>query len=346
MKILIDIGHPAHVHLFKNFAIEMGKKGHDILFTCRDKEFEILLLRFYNLKYVSFGRKYNSTLGKLWGMLKFDIRELVVSLKFKPDLFLSHGSPYAAHASFILRKPHISMEDTFNFEQIRLYKPFTKFILTSDYDHPLKSDKVVKYPGYHELAYLHPKRFEPDKSILNELGVKENEKYVILRFVSWNASHDIGHKGVSDSNKVAVVNAFSKHAKIFITSEGALPIELERFRFKLSPIRMHHAMAFASLVYGESATMVAEGAMLGVPGIYLDDTGRYYTRELESRFNLVYNYTESEEDQIKSIEKGVEILSEKNIKEAWLEKRDNMLNCKTDTTDFLVSFIEGVLTTK
>ena len=41
MRILIDIGHPAHVHIFKNFAHEMEKRGHELLFTCRDKEFEI-----------------------------------------------------------------------------------------------------------------------------------------------------------------------------------------------------------------------------------------------------------------------------------------------------------------
>ena len=54
MRILIDIGHPAHVHLFKNFAHEMEKRGHELLFTCRDKEFEIALLEYNKLKYVSF----------------------------------------------------------------------------------------------------------------------------------------------------------------------------------------------------------------------------------------------------------------------------------------------------
>ena len=39
MNILIDIGHPAHVHMFHCFAIEMQKSGHQVLFICRDKEF-------------------------------------------------------------------------------------------------------------------------------------------------------------------------------------------------------------------------------------------------------------------------------------------------------------------
>jgi len=45
MKILIDINHPAHVHLFKHFVWEMQKKGHEFLFTTRRKEFTIELLQ-------------------------------------------------------------------------------------------------------------------------------------------------------------------------------------------------------------------------------------------------------------------------------------------------------------
>jgi len=202
MNILIDIGHPAHVHLFKHLAWEMKSKGHKLLFTCRDKEFEIQLLTKYGFEFINFGKKYKSTIGKLFGMFVFDFKELIAAVKFKPTVFISHGSIYAAHAAWLMRKPHISMEDTYNFEQIRLYLPFTKHVLTADYEHPLKTEKLIKCAGYHELAYLHPNRFTKDKSVLKELGVNEDEKYVIIRFVSWNASHDIGHKGISLENKL------------------------------------------------------------------------------------------------------------------------------------------------
>ncbi len=136
---------------------------------------------------------------------------------------------YAAISAFLLGKPHISLEDTFNFEQIRIYKPFTQVILTSDYEHPLKTDIVIRYSGYHELAYLHPFRFTPDKSVLQELGgVLENEKYIIIRFVSWDATHDFGQKGISRENKIKTVKEFSRYAKVFISSEKELPKELKK----------------------------------------------------------------------------------------------------------------------
>jgi hypothetical protein len=38
MKILIDIGHPAHVHFFKNAIRELEGRGHEVKVTARDKE--------------------------------------------------------------------------------------------------------------------------------------------------------------------------------------------------------------------------------------------------------------------------------------------------------------------
>jgi len=343
MRVLIDIGHPAHVHLFTHFALEMQSKGHKVLFTCRDKEFEIELLKSYQFTYKSFGKKYKSIIGKLWGLVKFDWMEWKTALAFKPDVFISHGSMYAAHAAFLRGKPHISLEDTFNFEQIRLYLPFTKVVLTGNYEHPFHSNKVIQYAGYHELAYLHPHRFTPDITVLQELGVLLEEKYVIVRFVSWNASHDIGHKGISFENKLKAIKAFSNYAKVFISSESELPKELKPYQYPLNPITMHHAMAYASLIFGESATMASEAAMLGVPSIYLDNTGRFYTDDLENNYDLCFNYTESLQDQEKAIVKGIELLQrdKTDLQLEWHQKRKKMLKDKIDVTAFLVWFVEN-----
>lgn len=341
MNILIDIGHPAHVHLFKHFAWEMMAKGHDILFTCREKEFEIELLKQCGFTYKSFGKKYKSTLGKILGMIEFDVKELIAGIKFKPDVFLSHGSMYAAHAAFLMRKPHIAFEDTYNLEQVRLYLPFTKQVLTSDYDHPIKSDKVIKYAGYHELAYLHPKRFSPNISVLNEIGIKPDEKFVIVRFVSWNASHDIGHKGISLENKMKAIEEFSRYSKVFISSEGELPVELEQFRIKISPDKLHDLLAYSSLMWGESFTIPAECSVLGVPSVINHNTCSYYLKEQEEKYGLCYNYSESLEDQEKAIKKGVELLQKEDLQDVWLKKKNALLADKIDVTAFLVWFIEN-----
>jgi uncharacterized protein len=277
----------------------------------------------------------------MWGLIKYDVMQIITGLKFKPDVFISHSSMYAAQAAFMLRKPHIALEDTFNFEQIRLYEPFSQVILTSDYEHPLKKDKVIKYAGYHELAYLHRNNFKPDGNIKNELDLGINEKYVIIRFVSWNATHDRGHSGISLENKIKAVKEFEKKAKVFISSESELPEELKKYQLKTPSYKMHNIMAFSTMLFGESATMASECAMLGVPSIYLDDTGRYYTRDLEQKYGLVFNYSESLEDQQKAIDKGNELLNILNIKEEWQKRKQKMLDDKIDVTAFLVWFVEN-----
>ena len=340
MNILIDIGHPAHVHLFKNFAWQMQEKGHKLLFTCRDKEFEIELLNTYGFSYKTFGKKKSSRTGKIFGLVEFDFKEVVAGLRFKPDVLVSHGSIYAAHAAFLLRKSHISLEDTFNFEQIRIYLPFTNVVLTGDYVHPLLGKKEIKYAGYHELAYLHPKYFSPDEAVLDCLGVKKSEKYIILRFVAWKATHDYGHKGLAYLNKLKAIEQFEKYAKVFISSEAGLPPELQPFQLHIPPEKLHDALAFASLVWAESFTIPAECSVLGVPSVVNHDTKSYYLFEQQERYKICFVYSESENDQDDAIERCIQLLQE-DTKIEWQKRRDRMLADKIDVTAFLVWFVEN-----
>ena len=339
-RILIDIGHPAHVHMFRCFAHEMQARGHKLLFTCRTKEFETELLQANGFDFINMGKKSTSVFGKVLDTLRFDLKEWGITRRFRPDVYISHGSIVASHIAWLRRKPHVSFEDTFNMEQVRLYAPFTRVIITADYDNPISGrSNVLACPCYNELLYLHPNRFTPDNSVRRELGLKPDERYVIIRFVGWNATHDLGNNGISPENKLCAVRAFEPYARVFISSESPLPKELQAYRFPLRPERMHDAEAFAALVFGESATMASEAAVLGVPSIYIDTIGRYYTRELESRYGLCHNFTESPEDQLRAIDKGVEILSGKTSTD-YKAARAQLLKDKIDVTAFFVDFIE------
>lgn len=343
MNVLIDIGHPAHVHMFRCFAHEMIARGHQVLFTIRDKEFEKKLLDAEGLPYVNLGRKKTGKLSRLWFNFQCEYKVLRIAHRFKADLFLSHGSVVAAHVALMLGKPAIAFEDTFNMEQVRMYLPFTSVVLTSDYEHPIHDAKVLKYPGYNELLYLHPHRFTPMKreEVCRLLGIRPEERYVLMRFVSWHATHDKGHKGVSFENKLEAVQQMSRYARVFISSESPLPTELAAYKLPTAPELIGHVLAHATLVFGESATMVSEAAMLGVPGIYLDDTGRYYTRDQQQRYGLCWCYTESVADQEKAIAKGVELLGqEPDALAAQMHAASSkLLSEKIDVTGWLVYFI-------
>ena len=56
---------------------------------------------------------------------------------------------------------------------------------------------------------------------------------------------------------------------------------------KINPIDMHHFMAFSSIIIGDSQTMSAESAVLGVPFIrYNDFVGKL---KLLSYLEEIYN---------------------------------------------------------
>ena len=114
---------------------------------------------------------------------------------------------YAAIASKILLKPSLIIDDTENatFGQM-LYKPFAGTILTpSCFTRTIRKDQV-KFDGYMEIAYLHPKYFQPDKTIYDILGLTQKDRYVILRFVDWQAGHD-PHFRVSQMHGTALSSA-------------------------------------------------------------------------------------------------------------------------------------------
>jgi len=339
MRILIDIGHPAHIHLFKNFAWRMQERGHKILFTCRDRECVLQLMRVYEFVYDNFGKHYSSVQGKIFGLLKNELQMLNTAIQFKPDLFLSHGSTIAAFTSFIMHKPHIAFEDTFNMEQVKLSMPFTDVVLTGDYPHPSLGKKEIKYPGYHELAYLHPNVFTPDESVLEILGMRKGDKYAIVRFVALQATHDIGHKGISYENKIKLVNTLSRHLRVFISSETELPDELKKYKINIPPEQMHNALAFAHLFIGESGTMASESAVLGTPNILIGPRAPFIGihKELSNRFKLQHIFI-----NIQEAWGLINYFARSNKpKEEMKNKVDILYKNKIDVTAFLVWFINN-----
>ncbi len=335
MKILIDIGHPAHVHLFKNFAKLMIQSGNDVLFTCREKEFEIDLLEAEGFNYKSFGAKFHSVAGKIFGLFVFNLKLLYYSIGFKPDIFVSAGSIYASHIAFLMKRPHISFEDTGNMEQIRLYLPFTQIVFCPRQLPEHLGKKEFRYDGYHELAYLAPKYFKPSDEIYKFLGVESQEKFAILRFVSWNATHDVGQAGFSAEEKDRIVEYLSKKYTLFISSESEVPEKFEKYKISIPPDKIHDALYFAELVVSEGATMASESGVLGTPSFYVNSLRRCYNEDQEN-FGLVFNFQTADG----LFEKIIEIENLKNRTEEFKERRTRMLKTKIDVTAFLVWFVK------
>jgi predicted glycosyltransferase len=336
MKILIDIGHPAHVHLFKNMAHEMIKKGHEFFFTVRESEHQAQLLEENGFSYAVIGKKQTGPFKKLLGIFGFTYEILRIARHFRPDLYLSHGSMYAGYAAFLTGKKHIALEDTGNMEQLFFSRPVSDVILSPRALLVELGKKQIRYNGFHELAYLHPNRFKPEISVLNELKVSNGEPYVILRFVSWNATHDFGQSGLTFDQKTALIEEILKYAKVFISSEKPLPPEWDKYALNIAPGRFHHALFFAAMYIGEGATTASECTMLGTPALYVN-TISAGTLMQQERYGLAFCF----HDSIGLINKVHELFNTTGLKDEFRKRRDNMLSQNIDVTSLLVWFVEN-----
>ena len=336
---MVGMGHPKHVHFWKNIINNLVNDGHEVKIVAKAKDITLYLLDAYGFEYEVVGKNYKGLVRKAYGLIENDKKSLEIAREFKPDV-LAMGTPYLAQVSKIIRKPHISFLDTEHAGlAYRLTRPFTNVICTpSCFKRDIDQKKQLVYDSYIELSYLHPNYFKPDPNVLEDLCLGKNDKFIIIRFVSWGASHDIGDRGFT--NKEELIQSLEEYGKVFITSEAGLSPKLKKYKITVPPEKIHHLLYFADLFIGESAPMSTESAILGTPAIFVSTSRRGYTDELESRYDMLYTFSDPDNCQKQALEKALELLGDKDIKEKWQKKREKLLDEKIDVTKFMTEFIE------
>lgn len=341
MNVLIDINHPGQVHLFLPVAQRLMREGGNVLVTARDKDVTRNLLEAGTLPYVICSSRKGGLLSLLLELATKTLAIIRHGKPFKPDVILSLGSPPAAWASIWLGIPHIALEDTeHSTEQALLYLPFTKYVLTSTAFQRDLGKKQLRYKGFHELAYLHPKRFTPDKHVIEPLGLSADRPYSVVRFVSWQASHDIGHRGISSEDKEILIERLSAYGDVVLTSEAPLPKALLSKCIIIPPETIHHVLAFARLYVGEGATMASEAAMLGVPAIYTN-TLSAGTLEEQERYGLLHR----EVDFSSILKLTDKLMQAADTSTTYQHLREKMLSDMDDLTDIIHSTLTRVVST-
>ena len=336
MNVLIDIGHPAHVHLFRNFANELVRKGHSVLFSVRKKESNIELLQNYGFKYFQYGYSDTNVLLKILSVIKKNIALAKIFRHFQPNITISHGSFYLSQVSWYYNIPNITLEDTGNLEQVWLYLPFTRVVLTPKSYHRNHGRKQITYSGFHELAYLHPKRFNPANVKLLKGSEVASKPVILIRLVSWSASHDLGHRGLNKNLLKLIVESFDKRAFIMISSEKELDDEFLKYKLNIQPHKIHEILANLTLYIGEGATMASECAVLGVPAIYINTLQAGTINGFEQA-NLLFHLI----DETSVLKKIEEILITENSQIIYKSLANKFLYDKIDLTGFLVWFVEN-----
>lgn len=343
MKILFHLGHPAHFHLFKIVIGNLKNSGHQVFILIKKKDVLEDLLEQEQMDYFNIlpeGRK-DSMIGMAMGQIKQDLRMWKFVKKHKPDLLVG-TSVAISHVGKLTGIPSINVnEDDAHIVPFysKMAYPFASVIVSPDPCNNGKWEhKSVHYNGYHELAYLHPNHFQPDREIADQY-ISTNGPYYILRFAKLGAHHDKGIKGINNEIALEIIELLKSHGRILITSERELIPELEQYRIAINPIHMHHIMAFASLYIGDSQTMAAEAGVLGTPFIRFNDfVGRIgYLNELENKYKLGVGIRSNEVDRLLKVVE--EMAQNKQLRDANKFRRLEMLEDKMDVAQFLTWFI-------
>ena len=353
MRIIFDVGHPAQVHFFKHAVRKLQDRGHETAITCGDKDVTIALLKSYGMPYHVIGRSRRGLVRLFFEMVVRDIRLLRFARTFKPDVLVGGcGNVTAPTVARLLRKPSIVFDDTEHskYEHFLMDRLATLICTPACYKKDLGA-KQLRYDGYHPLAYLHYNYFRPDPSVLGDVGLAENERFVVVRFVSWAASHDVARHGFI--RKREFVERLSEHARVLVSSESAMDEHLEKYRLRVPPQKLHSLLHYASLSFGDGGTTAVESALLGTPTVHYEyarcKDGKYSTTqdigvfdELVNRYGLVRTFSDEDE----AIEESLSLIRNRDSKAECGERARRVFENKIDVTAFMVDLIENCHTVR
>lgn len=343
MNILVEISHPAHVYKLLATIKTLKERNHKIIVVTKDITSIKFLLTKFEIPFFVIGSKKDSLFGKGVMQLWYNLRCFLILKGEKIDLMI--GSLTATYLTRITKVPSLLFDDDDDEVEplmVKYVHPYITNILSPMALEGKRARKdTIYYSGYHELAYLHPNRFTPDPTILQEIGLKEGDPYFVMRFNVFKAHHDIGINGLSLENKRKIIALLEKKGKVFITTERNIDEEFKKYQLKLSPEKVHSLLYYATMLVGDSQTMTSEAAVLGTPAVRSNSfVGRIeYLEEEEHKYELTYGFLPTQGEAM--IAKIEQLLAMPDLKSVWQQRRQKMLADMIDVSAFFVWFVEN-----
>lgn len=348
MKVLISISHPAWAHQFHHIINILKKRGHEVkvLVIKKDKNWEVLDR--YGIEYKVIGKSTGKNkIEKAFILVQSTFRHWIEAVRFKADVLIGRPSPMMAITAFLTRKKNIVYSDTERsveslfFTKLFSYKILTPMMYRKDF-----GKKQMRVETFKELFYLHPNYFKPDLKDLELVGLKPGEKFTVVRFVAWNASHDLGHKGLSNDDKLKLIEHLEKYGKVLLFVEGDAPKEIQKYIKNVPHEKLHSIMSQAQLYVGEGLTMAFECNVMGVHSIFTSELTSGAGDEMEGKYELLYTIS-SPDTMLEDTEKKVdELLGKEGIKGLGQKKKVKLLEDKKDFNEWWVDYLENEVKAK
>jgi hypothetical protein len=336
VRVLFDVTHPALVHLFVPAIEALEAGGHDVTVAAREKDVTAGLLDAAGVPYAVVSQAGSGPLSRVGELLEREIGLARLARRVDPDVIVSQVDPAAVHAARLVGARAVVFDDSEHERLVAgLTHRFADVVCTpTGFDRNVPNQR--RYDGFHELAYLHPNRFTPDPAALRRHGVDPESPYAVVRFVAWDAHHDLGRSGFSPAGKQQLVEALDGHGTVYVTAEGDPPAAVGGSSLPVEAV--HDLLAFADCYVGDSQTMATEAAVLGTPAVrtsaFVGDDDMSNFRELETEYGLLRSFA----DEDAAIDRAVEFLKAPPH-ETLAHRRERLLADKTDVTAFLLDVI-------
>ncbi len=270
MKIWVDLTNSPHVVVMRPLIAEMRARGHEVEVTARDFAQTLQLSERYGIEHTAIGHHRGAGLwAKATGLFARSGQLTRWARGRGFDLALGHGSNDVTVAAALLRIPSSTM---FDYEwatvQHNVNCRLARAVVVPEAIPPERlyrygaRGKIRAYPGLKEEYYLAD--FEPDESVLGELGLDSREPITVVRTPP---EVSLYHRFENDlfaqvierlRGTQAVVLARTPEQRERLAAAGGLIVP-ER------AIDAQSLVALADLVISAGGTMNREAVALGTP---------------------------------------------------------------------------------
>jgi predicted glycosyltransferase len=277
VRVWVDFTNTAHVVVLRPLVERLRAAGNDVLLTARPLSHTVELLEQWGVEHRVVGR-YGGVRRRDKARAAADraARLLATVRTFRPDRALAHGSTDVPLVCRALRVPNTT---TFDYEWAALQHHLncrlaTRVLVPEAIPaermarYGARPPKLVRYPGLKEEYYLSD--FEPDRGVLDELGVAGAEVLAVVRTAPSYALY-LGGSETPLLGRVLERLAADPRVRTVVlprTPEQAAAIAalgLERVVVPSRTMDGRSLVALADLLVSAGGTMNREAAVLGTP---------------------------------------------------------------------------------
>lgn len=267
-KVLIDIYHLPQYNLFRNTILNLNPSEVDIYCVNRGKLLPVIKYELpdYNIIPVGDYKHNRGMFSMVFKIILPRIYKLFRDMNSNKYRFVITAHYQANLVAKLKGIPNVAFID----DPRRFVFPLLRFSADEVFLPPFeKRFKGVKYfNALKEWSYLSPKYFTPMATSLDAYNV-EPKKYIFIREVSTETSNYLSQ---ASGLILSISKTFPTTTKVILSLEdknkaNAYP---DSWKILKEPVKdIHSLMYYSQVVISSGDSMAREGAMLGVPSIYV-----------------------------------------------------------------------------